>query len=64
MIGGTFAPLTFMNNEGTDMDLMITTFNTAVTEAVSEMILINIVRRKYKPGPLQKYLVCSTKGEN
>ena len=33
MIGGKFAPLTIMNNEDTDMDSMITTFNTAMTEA-------------------------------
>ena len=31
MIGGKLAPLTIMNNEHTDLDLMITTFNTAVT---------------------------------
>ena len=32
MIGGKFAPLTIMNDENTDLDSMITTFNTAVTE--------------------------------
>ena len=32
MIGGRFAPLTIMSNEDTDIDSMITTFNTAVTE--------------------------------
>ena len=37
MIGGKFAPLTIMSNEDTDIDLMITTFNTAVTEAASEI---------------------------
>ena len=31
MIGRKFAPLTIMNNKDTDIDLMITTFNTAVT---------------------------------
>ena len=35
MIGGRFAPLTIMSNEDTDIDLMITTFNTAVTETAS-----------------------------
>ena len=37
MIGGKFAPLTIINNENTDMDSMITTFNTAVTETASEI---------------------------
>ena len=38
MIGGKFAPLTIMNNEDTDMDSMITTFNSAVTETASEIL--------------------------
>ena len=38
MIGGKFARLTIMNNEDTDLDLMITTFNTAVTETASEIL--------------------------
>ena len=38
MIGGRFAPLTIMNNEDTDIDSMITTFNTAVTETASEIL--------------------------
>ena len=38
MIGGRFAPLTIMSNEDTDMDSMITTFNTAVTETASEIL--------------------------
>ena len=36
-IGGRFALLTIMNNEDTDIDSMITTFNTAVTETASEI---------------------------
>ena len=36
-IGGTFAPLTIMNNEDSDMDSMITTLNTAVTETANEI---------------------------
>ena len=32
IIGGKFAPVTIMNNENTDLDSMITTFNTAVTK--------------------------------
>ena len=38
MIGGKFAPLTIMNNEDTDLDLMITTFNTAVIETASKIL--------------------------
>ena len=38
MIGGMVAPLTIMNNEDTDMDPMITTFNTPVTETASEIL--------------------------
>ena len=38
MIGGRFAPLTIMSNEDTDVDSMITTFNTAVTETASELL--------------------------
>ena len=62
MIGGKFAPLTIMNNEETDIDSMITTFNTAVTETAMRF-LSNIVRRK-NHGSLQKFLICATKGEN
>ena len=38
MMGGRFAPLTIMSNEDTDIDSMITTFNTAVTETASEIL--------------------------
>ena len=38
MIGGKFEPLTIMNKEDTDMDSMITTFNTAVTETAGEIL--------------------------
>ena len=37
MIGGRFAPLAVMSNEDVDIDLMTTTFNTAVTETASEI---------------------------
>ena len=36
VIGGQSAPLTIMNNGDTDLDSMIGTFNTAVTERASE----------------------------
>ena len=36
--GLKFAPLAIMSSENTDMDTMITTFNTAVTETASEIL--------------------------
>ena len=47
VVAGKFAPLTIMNNEHTDRDSMITTFNTAVTETVGEMLGKH--RQKKKP---------------
>ena len=47
MIGGRFAPLTNMSNEDTDIDSMVTTFNTAVTETASE--ILGKHRQKKKP---------------
>ena len=38
MIGRKFAPLTIMKYENTYLDLVITTFNTAVTETASEIL--------------------------
>ena len=38
VIGGRFAPLTIMSNDNKDIDSMITTFNTAVTETASEIL--------------------------
>ena len=38
MIDGKLAHVTIVNNEDTDMDSMITTFNTAVTETSSEIL--------------------------
>ena len=46
MIGGRFAPLTIMSNEDIDIDLMITTFNTAVTETASEILGKHRQRKK------------------
>ena len=37
-IGGKFAPLTIISNKDTDIDSVITTFNTAVTETASEIL--------------------------
>ena len=36
-IGGKFAPLIGLSDEDMDMDTMITTYNTAVTDAVIEI---------------------------
>ena len=47
MVGGRFAPLTIMSNEDTDIDSMITTLNTAVTETASEILSKH--RQKKKP---------------
>ena len=38
IIGGRFALLTIMSNDDTDIDSMITTINTAVTETASEIL--------------------------
>ena len=38
MIGGKFAPLTELSDEDMDIDTMITTYNTAVTDAASEIL--------------------------
>ena len=38
MIGGKFAPFTIINNENTDLDSMIFTFNTSVSETASEIL--------------------------
>ena len=62
MIGGKFAPFTIMSNEDTDIDSMIATFNTAVTETASE--IFGKHRQKKNPGSLQKFSICATKGEN
>ena len=47
MIDGKFAPLPITNNGDTDIDSMITTFNTAVTETASETLGKH--RQKKKP---------------
>ena len=66
MIGGKFAPLTIMNHEDTDLNSMITTFNTAVTETASETLGKHRQKKK-KPGSQQNFFfffICATKGEN
>ena len=62
MIGGKFAPLTIMSNEDIDIDSIIATFNTAVTETVSE--ILGKHRQKKKPWITAEFSICATKGEN
>ena len=46
-IGGKFAPLIGLSDEDMDMDTTITTYNTAVTDAASE--ILGKERRRKKP---------------
>ena len=46
MIGGNFAPLIIMDNQDTDLDSMITTFNTAEIETALRSLANNVRRRK------------------
>ena len=62
MVGGKFAPLTSMNNEDTDLDSVITTFNTAVTETATEIHGKHL--EKKISGSLQILLIYATKEEN
>ena len=47
-IGGKFAPLTGLSDEDMDIDTMITTYDTAVTDAASETL--GKERRRKKPS--------------
>ena len=62
MIGGRFAPLTIMSNEDTDIESMITTFNTAVTETASE--ILGKHRQKKNPWITAEILDLCDKREN
>ena len=46
MLCGKFAPLTITSHEDKDIDSMITTFNTAVTEAASEILVKHRQKKK------------------
>ena len=62
MIGGKFAPLTIMNNEDTDLDSMIITFNTAVSETASK--ILGEHRQKKKPWVIAEILdLCDRRRE-
>ena len=59
--GGKFAPLTIMNNEDADMDSIITTFNTVVTETAGD--ILGKHRQKTKPWNTENILdLCDKKG--
>ena len=45
-IDGKFAPLIGLSDEGMDIDTMITTYNTAVTDAASEILGKECPRKK------------------
>ena len=75
MIGGKFAPLTIMDNEDTDLDSMITTFNTELIETAGG--ILGKHRQKNKPWVTEKTTtkkqekkkkkkrkICVTKEEN
>ena len=64
MIGGKFAPLTIMNNEDTDLNSMITTFNTKITETASGILGKYRQKKTKQTGSLQEFLICATEGEN
>ena len=67
MIGGRFASLTIISNKATDIDVMITTFNTAVTESETASEILGKHRQKKKPWITAEILdLCdkSRKGEN
>ena len=62
IIGGKFTPLTIMDNEDTDLDSMITTFNTAVIETTSEILSKH--RQKKNPWVTAEILdLCDKKRE-
>ena len=62
MVGRKFVSLTTMNNEDTDMDSVIATFNTAVTETASEFF--PKYRQKKKPWVTGDILdLCDKRGE-
>ena len=53
-IGGKFAPLIELSDEDMDIDTMITTYNTAVTDAASE--ILGKDRHRKKPWVIKDVL--------
>ena len=48
MKGGRFAPLTIMSNDDTDIDSMLTTFDTALTGTASKILGKNRQKKQIK----------------
>ena len=60
-IGGKFAPLIGLSDEDMDMGTMITTYNTAVTDAASE--ILGKERRRKKPWVTNMFSTSVMRGE-
>ena len=60
-IGGKFAPLIGLSHEDMDMDTIITTYNTAVTDAASE--ILGKERRRKKPWVTKMFSTSVMRGE-
>ena len=61
MIGGKFAPLIGLSDEDMDSDTMITTYNTAVTDAASE--ILGKERRRKSHGSPKMFSTSVMRGE-
>ena len=62
-MGGRFAPLTILSNEDTDIDSMITTFNTAVTETASEILGKHRQKKKKNSITAEIFDLCDKRRE-
>ena len=60
-IGGKFAPLIGLSDEDMDMDTMITTYNTAVTDAAGE--ILGKERRRKSHGSPKMFSTSVMRGE-
>ena len=54
-IGGKFAPLIGLSDEDMDIDTMITTYNTAVTDAASEILGKDLKKKQYEAEGAKEY---------
>ena len=61
MVGEKFVPLIGLNVEDMDIDTMITTYNTAVTDAASE--ILGKERRRKSHGSPQMFSTSVMRGE-
>ena len=60
-IGGKFAPLIGLSDEDMDIDTMITTYNTAVTDAASK--ILGKERRRKSHGSPKMFSTSVMRGE-